>query len=53
MCADYSDGFTCSSFVIILYLIVRFDCLIGLMLYVPVNISGHIGTLPPFYGTLT
>ena len=28
MCADYSDGFTCSSFVIILYLIVRFVCLL-------------------------
>ena len=24
-----------------------------LMLYVPVNSNGHVGTLPPFYGTFT
>ena len=30
-----------------------FVCLFELMLYVPVNRSGHIGTLPPFYGTFT
>ena len=23
------------------------------MLYVPVNSYGHVGTLPPFYGTFT
>ena len=26
-------------------------CLFGLMLYVPVNSNGDIGTLPPFHGT--
>ena len=28
-------------------------CLFELMLYVPVRSLGHIGTLPPFYGTFT
>ena len=31
-------------------------CLVGLfelMLYFPVNSKGHVGTLPPFYGTFT
>ena len=28
-------------------------CLFELMLYVPVNSSGHVGTLPPLYGTFT
>ena len=28
-------------------------CLFELMLYVPVNRKGHVGTLPPFYETLT
>ena len=27
--------------------------LFELMLYVPVNSSGHVGTLPPLYGTFT
>ena len=30
-----------------------FVCLFELMLYVPVNSNGHVGTLPPFYGTFT
>ena len=31
-----------------------FDCvLFELMLYVPVKSNGHVGTLPPFYGTFT
>ena len=30
-----------------------FVCLFELMLYVPVNSSGHVGTLPPLYGTFT
>ena len=30
-----------------------FACLFELMLYVQVNSKGHIGTLPPFYGTFT
>ena len=28
-------------------------CLFELKLYVPVNSNGHVGTLPPFYGTFT
>ena len=32
---------------------VCFFCLFDLMLYVPVNGNGHVGTLPPFYGTFT
>ena len=28
-------------------------CLFELMLYVPVNSQGHVGTLPPLYGTFT
>ena len=32
---------------------ISFVCLFELMLYVPVNSKGHIGTLPPFYGTFT
>ena len=28
-------------------------CLFELMLYVPVNSDGHVGTLPPFYGNFT
>ena len=28
-------------------------CLFELMLCVPVNSQGHVGTLPPFFGTLT
>ena len=27
--------------------------LFELMLYVPVNSNGHVGMLPPFYGTFT
>ena len=27
--------------------------LVFLMLYVPVNSNGNVGTLPPFYGTFT
>ena len=27
--------------------------LFELMFYVPVNSNGHVGTLPPFYGTIT
>ena len=30
-----------------------FICLFELVLYVLVNIQGHVGTLPPFYGTFT
>ena len=30
-----------------------FVCLFELMLYVPVNSQGHVGTLPPLYGTFT
>ena len=30
-----------------------FFCLFELMLYVPVNSQGHVGTLPPLYGTFT
>ena len=26
--------------------------LLELMLYVPVNSNGHVGTLPPFYGNI-
>ena len=29
----------------------NFVCLFEYMLYVPINSSGHVGTLPPFYGT--
>ena len=29
------------------------DSLFELMFYVPVNSNGHVGTLPPFYGTFT
>ena len=28
-----------------------FVCLFELMFYVAVNSKGHVGTLPPFYGT--
>ena len=28
----------------------NFDCLFEQMLYVPININGHVGTLLPFYG---
>ena len=28
-------------------------CLFELMLYIPVNTYGHVGTLPPFYVTFT
>ena len=28
-------------------------CLFELMLYVPVNSNGNVGTLPPFYETFT
>ena len=31
----------------------QFVCLFDLMLYVPVNSNGHVGTTPPFYGTFT
>ena len=30
-----------------------FVCLFELILYVPVNSYGHVGTLPPFYWTST
>ena len=30
-----------------------FVCLFELMLNVPVISNGHVGTLPPFYGTFT
>ena len=30
-----------------------FVCLFELMLYVTVNSNGHVGTLPPIYGTFT
>ena len=30
-----------------------FVCLFELMVYVPFNSNGHVGTLPPFYGTFT
>ena len=29
------------------------NCLAELMLYVPVNSNGHVGTVLPFYGTFT
>ena len=29
----------------------HFVCLFENMLYVPINSNGHVGTLPPFYGT--
>ena len=28
-------------------------CLFELMFYIPVNSQGHVGRLPPFYGTCT
>ena len=28
-------------------------CVFELMVNVPVNSNGHVGTLPPFYGTFT
>ena len=31
----------------------KFVHLFELMLYVPVNSYGHVGTLPPLYGTFT
>ena len=34
-------------------LFIKFECLFELMLNVPVNSYGHVGTLPPFYGTFT
>ena len=33
--------------------VLDFFCLFELMLYVPVNSQGHVGTLPPLYGTFT
>ena len=30
---------------------IEVSCLFELMLYVPVNSNGHVGMLPPFYGT--
>ena len=35
------------------FLICLFVCLCEVILYVPVNNNGHVGTLPPFYGTFT
>ena len=29
----------------------NFVCLFEWTFYVPININGHVGTLPPFYGT--
>ena len=34
-------------------LALKFLCLFELMLSVPVNSYGHVGTLPPYYGTYT
>ena len=31
----------------------NFVCLFELMLYIPVNSHGHVGMLPPLYGTCT
>ena len=31
----------------------KFSLFVELMLSVPVNSYGHVGTLPPFYGTYT
>ena len=35
----------------LLYEIGAIVCLFALMLYVPVNSQGHVGMLPPLYGT--
>ena len=39
------------------YIVLKPDCmcqfLFELMLYIPVNSNGHVGMLPPFYGTFT
>ena len=45
----------CSSYVLYFDVLFRFlfVCLFELMLYVPVNSQGHVGTLPPLYGTFT
>ena len=52
---DYvMTGTRCNDAITFVIIVIHImNIIFELMLYVPVNIKGHAGTLSPFYGTFT